>query len=164
MGRASCSPHLSWLPMETGMALSLPDLREHLDTALRHRVCTVRGPEWSWELDLTILLGPFPPEILCSSTFLLSSVPYLQLLFLPWNGEPQHPPALLLFISLQTHLDSTFPVLVPQLREGNYSCSFCIQKRWIHTNTVALHAEPTLAMSSGVHFNSNMNSVNKGFS
>ena len=43
----------------SGHSPEMPELRGHLDTALRHRVCISGGAGWSQQLGVMVLVGPF---------------------------------------------------------------------------------------------------------
>ena len=43
----------------SGWGIKLPELKEHLDNTLRHRVWILGSPVWSQELELVILVDPF---------------------------------------------------------------------------------------------------------
>ena len=59
--------HWDRLPREVVMALSLTELKQRLDTALRHRGWFLGGPVQSQELDSMTLVGPFQLRMFCDS-------------------------------------------------------------------------------------------------
>ena len=46
------------------------EFKEHLDTALRHRIWILSGSVWSQGLDLMVLMGPFQLRIFYDSMIL----------------------------------------------------------------------------------------------
>ena len=48
----------------SGHGPKLPEFKEHLDSALRHRVWVLEGPVGTQELDSMILVGSFQHRIL----------------------------------------------------------------------------------------------------
>jgi len=54
-------------PQGSAHSPKLPEFKEHLDNALRHKVWILGGPMWSWRLELMILLSSFQFRIFCDS-------------------------------------------------------------------------------------------------
>ena len=54
---------LEQAPQGSSHSTKLPEFKEHLDSALRHRVCILGGPVWSEELESMIPVGPFQLRI-----------------------------------------------------------------------------------------------------
>ena len=52
----------------------MPEFKEHLDSALRHRVWVLGGAVWSQGLDVVIPVGLFPLNILHDSMILATEV------------------------------------------------------------------------------------------
>jgi len=55
----------------SGHCLEVPELRERLDSALRHRNWIWGGAVWSRRLDSVILVSPFHLGLFCDSVTLL---------------------------------------------------------------------------------------------
>jgi len=53
-------------PQGGGHSSELPELKEHLDTALRHGGWILSGPMWSQELD-SVILGVYSGGMFCDS-------------------------------------------------------------------------------------------------
>lgn len=69
-------------PQGSGQSSELPELKEHLETALRHGVWIFGGPVWRQVVDSIIPVGAFQLRIFCDSVILFFPVYFPVLRFL----------------------------------------------------------------------------------